>query len=142
MKVFYRHREDMYKQILHEQQIETITNNMRFFTFIFLLTATAMHIGCNTPSAKEATTAVTDSATVRLVTVDPGHFHAALVQKTMSDGIDTIVNVYAPEGPELQAHLDLIKQYNERTEAPTHWSEKVYTGNDFLERMIAEKKEM
>jgi len=58
----------------------------------------------------------------------------------MSDGIDTVVNVYAPEGPELQAHLDLIKQYNERIESPTHWSEKVYTGSDFLEKMIAERK--
>jgi predicted dehydrogenase len=40
----------------------------------------------------------------------------------------------------LNAHLDLIKQYNERQDKPTHWVEKVYTGNDFLEKMLAEKK--
>lgn len=81
-----------------------------------------------------------DSMGIHLVTIDPGHFHAALVQKEMYPGIDSVVNIYAPAGPELQAHLDLIKQYNERKENPTHWSEQVYTGNDFLNRMLAEKK--
>jgi predicted dehydrogenase len=81
-----------------------------------------------------------DTAMIKLITLDPGHFHAALVQKSMSPGIDSNVYVYAPEGPELRSHLDLIKQYNTRRESPTHWSEIVYTGNDFLEKMIAEKK--
>lgn len=98
-----------------------------------------MNTGCNNPDVPAAAKS-TDSAAVRLVTLDPGHFHAALVQKSMSEGIDTVVHVYAPEGPELQAHLDLIKQYNERADQPTHWAEKIYTGNDFLEKMIAEKK--
>lgn len=39
---------------------------------------------------------------VKLMTLDPGHFHAALVQKTMLDQIDPTVYIYAPEGPELQ----------------------------------------
>jgi len=114
---------------------------MRIRVHFFLLPVVIACIiaSCHSPVAKE-TVPATDSATVRLITLDPGHFHAALVQKTMSDGIDSVVNVYAPEGPELQAHLDLIKQYNERIEAPTHWSEKLYTGSDFLDRMIAEKK--
>jgi len=81
-----------------------------------------------------------DTAMIKLITLDPGHFHAALVQKSMSPGIDSNVYVYAPEGPELRSHLDLIKQYNTRRESPTHWSEIIYTGNDFLEKMIAEKK--
>ncbi len=97
-------------------------------------------MGCNSSDNANKIGVVTDSASVRLITMDPGHFHAALVQKSMSEGIDSVVNVYAPEGPELQSHLDLIKQYNERAEAPTHWVEKIYTGNDFLEKMIAEKK--
>src|SRR6201999_2672803 len=81
-----------------------------------------------------------DSASVRLITLDPGHFHAALVQKSTSPGIDTNVYVYAPGGPELKAHLALINQYNTRTADATHWNEKVYTGADFLDKMIAEKK--
>lgn len=80
------------------------------------------------------------STMVKLITIDPGHFHAALVQKEMYTGIDSLVNVYAPAGPELKAHLDLIRQYNERKDNPTQWAEQVYTGDDYLEKMLAEKK--
>ena len=41
-------------------------------------------------------------ADFRLITLDPGHFHAALVQKTMYEGVDSTVHVYAPDGPDLQ----------------------------------------
>jgi predicted dehydrogenase len=78
--------------------------------------------------------------TVQLVTVDPGHFHAALVQKTMYEGVDSVVRVYAPEGSDLTLHLDRIKTYNSRSENPTHWEEEVYAGNDFFQKMIEEKK--
>ena len=44
-----------------------------------------------------------DSSMVKLITLDPGHFHAALVQKVGYPGVDTTVDVYAPEGPELQS---------------------------------------
>ncbi len=76
----------------------------------------------------------------QLVTLDPGHFHAALVQKTMYADVDSIVQVYAPKGNDLQLHLDRINSYNSRKENPTHWNEQVYTGADFFEKMIAEKK--
>jgi predicted dehydrogenase len=78
--------------------------------------------------------------TVQLITLDPGHFHAALVQKTMYDDVDSVVYVYAPSGNDLQLHLDRINAYNKRPEKPTHWKEEVYSGNDFFEKMIAEKK--
>jgi predicted dehydrogenase len=82
----------------------------------------------------------TDQVEVRLVTLDPGHFHAALVQKKMYPDVDSTVHVYAPEGNDLQWHLDRIKSYNTRKENPTHWNQQAYTGNDFFEKMIAEKK--
>lgn len=81
-----------------------------------------------------------DHKTFQLVTVDPGHFHSALVQKTMYPDVDSVVHVYAPEGNDLQLHLDRIGSYNNRKENPTHWKEEIYTGADFFERMIAEKK--
>ena len=81
-----------------------------------------------------------DDTKVRLVTLDPGHFHAALVQKSMYADIDSTVHVYAPQGNDLQWHLDRIKGYNTRKENPTHWSQQIYNGNDFFERMITEKK--
>ena len=83
---------------------------------------------------------IKDSSMVKLITLDPGHFHAALVQKVGYPGVDTTVHVYAPGGPELQSYLSLVKQYNERADNPTHWNEVVYTGNNFAEKMLEEKK--
>ncbi len=77
---------------------------------------------------------------VQLVTLDPGHFHAALVQKTMYEDVDSIVQVYAPPGKDLQLHIDKINTYNSRNESPTHWKEEVYAGSDFFKKMMTEKK--
>lgn len=79
------------------------------------------------------------SQMIKLITLDPGHFHAALVQKSMYPGVDSVVHVYAPEGEELTSYLKLIDQYNARTEAPTKWKEEVYKGSDYLEKMLADK---
>ncbi len=77
---------------------------------------------------------------VTLVTLDPGHYHAALVQKSMYDRVDPLVHVYAPGGPDVKNHLGQIKRFNEREEDPTNWQQQVYTGDDFLEKMLAEKR--
>lgn len=77
---------------------------------------------------------------VKLITLDPGHFHAALIQKSMYEGVDTVVHVYAPEGNDVKLHLEKIEGYNTRTDRPTHWKEDVYTGSDYLEKMLEEKK--
>jgi len=82
----------------------------------------------------------TEQKPFQLITVDPGHFHAALVQKKMYADIDTVVQVYAPEGNDLQLHLNRINSYNNRKDNPTHWNEQVYTGPDFFDKMIADKK--
>lgn len=76
---------------------------------------------------------------VRLITIDPGHFHAALVQKFMYPQVDPVVHVYAPQGPDLDAHLKRIEGFNTRADKPTSWQEKVYAGPDFFSRMIREK---
>lgn len=77
---------------------------------------------------------------IRLLTLDPGHFHAALVQKFMYPQVSPVVRVYGAEGADLQAHLERIKSFNNRAENPTHWEEKVYTGPDFLKRMLRDKE--
>jgi predicted dehydrogenase len=74
-----------------------------------------------------------------LMTLDPGHFHAALVQKEMNDEVSPTVYVYAPDGFDLNEHLKRIEGFNTRPANPTRWEEKVYKGNDYLEKMIAEK---
>jgi len=47
---------------------------------------------------------------VKLMTLDPGHFHAALIQKTSYENIDSTVDVYAPEGPEVSTFLKSIDE--------------------------------
>ncbi|MDH4093049.1 MAG: Gfo/Idh/MocA family oxidoreductase [Cyclobacteriaceae bacterium] len=76
---------------------------------------------------------------VQIVTVDPGHFHAALVQKSMYEDVDSVVHVYAPEGTDVQLHLNRIENFNNRPDNPTSWNEEVYTGIDFFEKMLADK---
>jgi predicted dehydrogenase len=76
---------------------------------------------------------------VKIVTLDPGHFHAALVQKTMYDQVSPTVHVYAPEGPDVTDHLNRINGFNTRPENPTAWIEEVYTGPDFLDKMVKDK---
>ncbi len=74
-----------------------------------------------------------------LITLDPGHFHASLVQKFMYGDVDSVVHVFAPAGDDVAQHLLRIEAFNKRAENPTHWVERVYTGSDFFDRMLATK---
>jgi predicted dehydrogenase len=78
-------------------------------------------------------------ADVRLMTVDPGHFHAALVQKEMYAGVSERVDLYAPVGNDLNEHLNRIAAFNKRGELPTTWDVQVHTGPDFFQRMLRER---
>ena len=77
---------------------------------------------------------------VKLMTLDPGHFHAALIQKEMYPGVDPTVHVYAPTGNDLQMHLKRVEAFNTRAERPTAWQTVVYEGSDFLERMLKDHR--
>ncbi|MEO8582644.1 MAG: putative oxidoreductase C-terminal domain-containing protein [Flavitalea sp.] len=77
---------------------------------------------------------------VHLIILDPGHFHAALVQKYGLPGVSDTVMVYAPAGKELNDYLELIRKYNTRTNSPTAWKEIVYSEKDYLAKMLAEKR--
>ncbi len=76
---------------------------------------------------------------VKLITLDPGHFHAALVQKEMHPGVARQVHVYAPLGPDLLAHLARIAGFNARRDNPTVWELEVHTGPDVLQRLLRER---
>jgi predicted dehydrogenase len=77
---------------------------------------------------------------VRLLTLDPGHFHAALVQKFMYDDVDPLVHVYAPQGDDVREHMKRIDGFNTRGENPTSWRTEIYTGPDYLQRMLKERR--
>src|SRR5437879_7308927 len=75
---------------------------------------------------------------VGLMTVDPGHFHAALVQREMYPGVAERVDIYAPVGPDLTEHLNRIVAFNRRGEQPTRWALEVHASPDFFQRMLHE----
>jgi predicted dehydrogenase len=78
-------------------------------------------------------------ADVRLMTLDPGHFHAALVHREMAAGVDPTVHVYGPLGPDLLAHLGRVAAFNARAEKPTAWQLEVHAGPNSRERLVREK---
>ena len=78
-------------------------------------------------------------APVRLMTLDPGHFHAALIQKEMYPGVDPTVHVFAPLGGDLLLHLGRVSAFNARGERPTRWRLEVHAGDGYEERMLREK---
>jgi predicted dehydrogenase len=75
-------------------------------------------------------------ANVQLITLDPGHFHAALVQKFMLPGVKPEVLVFAPEGEDVSQHLKRIEGFNTRKDNPTQWVEKVYSAPDYLAKAV------
>ena len=101
-----------------------------------LFTMTAVN-SCKT--GREAQFTGADNEVI-LMTLDPGHFHAALVQRTMYPQVNPVVFVYAPEGNDLNLHLSRIEGFNTRADNPTNWILEIYRGDDFFERMIAERK--
>jgi len=117
---------------------------MKKLSFLVLSVSTILAactgVGQKAKSNDETKTMFTGAkGEVKIMTLDPGHFHAALIQKSMYAQIDSTVFVYAPEGEDLAQHLKRIDGFNQRPENPTSWNEKVYTGADYLEKMLAEK---
>ncbi len=76
---------------------------------------------------------------VRFMTLEPGHFHAALVQKEMYPNVSSRVDVYAPLGSDLMEHLNRILAFNTRKDNPTSWQLEIHTGPDSLGRMLRER---
>ena len=95
--------------------------------------------GSKQTTAEKKTESMEHNYQVRLITIDPGHFHASLVQKRMYEQVSPDVHLYAPEGPDYLQHLARINSYNKRETNPTSWNEIVYTGADFFEKMLADK---
>ena len=75
----------------------------------------------------------------KLIVLDPGHFHAALIQEDMYPSLARQVSVYAPLGPEVLDYLQRIGRFNTRKENPTSWEIDMHTGPDFLERFLRER---
>lgn len=92
-------------------------------------------IGCVQP--KEETMA--DKRKITFMSLDPGHFHAALIHKSMYPHVDSTVYVFAPPGDELKDYLGRIDSYNSHPQNPTAWKIEAYVGTDYLDKMISQK---
>jgi hypothetical protein len=112
-------------------------------TFLFILPVALLVTSCGSGGSgkqqSKSDFSMENKQQVKLITVDPGHFHAALVQKSMYEQVSPDVHVYAPDGPDIVQHLNRINAYNSRQADPTSWNEIVYKGDDFFEKMLEEK---
>lgn len=114
---------------------------MKTIHFLTGLVAFSMVLlSCKSPDKNNPTMkSHSSNPEITIMTLDPGHFHAALVQKIMYPGVSEQVFVYAPEGNDVDLHLQRIQAFNTREENPTKWETKVYRGDDFFEKMLNEK---
>ncbi|EAR00908.1 putative oxidoreductase C-terminal domain-containing protein [Maribacter sp. HTCC2170] len=96
-------------------------------------------IGCNEKKQKVEKIEESNSELVKFMTLDPGHFHAALVQKTMYSQVDSTIHIFAPDGPEVKDFLRKIDAYNSREDQPTKWDVNTHLGNDYLNQMLSKK---
>ncbi len=76
---------------------------------------------------------------VRLIILDPGHFHAALIQKEMYSRVSQRVTVYAPLEPGLADYVNRLALFNTRSANPTSWELEVHASPDFLVRMLQDR---
>jgi predicted dehydrogenase len=74
----------------------------------------------------------------RLIIVEPGHFHATLLQREMYPWLDRRVSVFATLGPELLDYLGRVAAFNARKENPTSWEMEVHTSADPMAAMLRE----
>lgn len=111
-------------------------NKMKSIKYLVAAATIAVATNCGGGGQKKFSGA---EGEVRLMIVEPGHFHAALVQKEMYPQVDRDVYVYATEGEDLSGYLDRIARYNSREENPTNWNEIIYTGPGYFAEMLRQK---
>ncbi len=103
------------------------------FTFILL-------ISCNHDSSDNRSQDFTGTDhEIRIMTLNPGHFHAALVQKDMIRQVDPTVSIFSPGGTDLELHINRIENFNNREESPTNWVLDIYTGEDYFDEMLRQR---
>jgi predicted dehydrogenase len=76
---------------------------------------------------------------MRLIVLDPGHFHATLLQKDMYPELASRVSVYSPLGPELLDYLNRISLFNSRPANPTNWDLDIHCSPHSLDEMLHDR---
>ncbi len=76
---------------------------------------------------------------MRLIVLDPGHFHATLLQKEMYPELASRASVYAPLGPELLDYLNRVSLFNSRAVNPTNWELDIHCTPYSLGEMLRDR---
>jgi predicted dehydrogenase len=118
--------------------INELSSFMKLRIIIFSILIFVLN-SCNTIPGTNSSFSGKDGE-VKIIQLDPTHSHAAAVQNEPIRQIDTNVFVYCPEKSELSEYFLQINSFNTRKNNPTRWNEVVYSGKDFLEKMVREKK--
>lgn len=77
-----------------------------------------------------------------LLFLEPGHFHAALLLKSVNPRIAKEIHLYASPGPERDSFLALVESFNTREDAPTHWQVRLHDAadrTDALEQLVTDR---
>jgi len=111
-------------------KLENGVCKMRTLSYFSLLIILLCGVGC----AGENPSNQRKEEKAKLTVIDPQHFHAALVQKHIHPGIDSVVHLFADSIATVEGYKQLITQYNTRESEPTQWNIVDYFGADFLEK--------
>ena len=79
-----------------------------------------------------------EAGEIELIVLAPGHFHASLLQKSEMEQVNKQVHIYSQEESRLAQYLSAIGRLT-RGNAQLPGS-TVYTGSDYLERMLSDHK--
>jgi predicted dehydrogenase len=77
---------------------------------------------------------------IRVIVLDPGHFHAALSLRESHPCLEDDVDVYAPEGPGLEAFCAMVETFNRREVNPTRWRVHRHVSTQPLESLLEERR--
>lgn len=114
---------------------------MKYLT-VLLISLSLFFFSCSRETSDQESQATEFSEAeneVKLINMNPGHFHAGLIHRNDYDQVDPVVHVYAPDGDEVDSYLSMIEQFNTRDTNPTSWQPEVYRGDDYLSQMLEEK---
>lgn len=114
---------------------------MKYF-IVLMMPLCLILFSCNTESSNTESPSTEFSGAeneVKIINMNPGHFHAGLIHLHDYAQVDSVVHVYAPEGEEVESYLSMVERFNTRDTNPTNWQAEVYRGDDYLSRMLEEK---
>src|SRR5260370_4060058 len=96
-----------------------------------------MHSPCSSSSSSSSSSCHYGyNVQSQLIIADPGHFHAALLQKQMYPGLASRVSVYAPLGSDVLDYLNRIYLFNSRKDNPTRWQMHRHLSEDAISEML------